>query len=281
MMKQKRPTRSGPMLPVDPEVALNKLRVLLDKVPYLKGQTASSPEFRAWEGDVKIALSKYYGADSEEYARFESIWFTPGSYYPGQPKSEFVQALDRGLEQARLFLTSRLEDWQSQTLVSKPAEISTVNPKDVFVVHGHDHGIKETVARFLSKLRLNPIILHEQPDQGRTIIEKFEKYADVSFAIAVFSGDDLGIAKREIPENQSIDRLVRPRARQNVVLEFGYFVGRLGRKNVAAIVENGVETPSDYSGVLYIPFDDADGWRLRLVKELKAAGLDVDANAAF
>jgi predicted nucleotide-binding protein len=280
-MKQKKPTRSGPLSSVAPGVALNKLQTLLDKITDIKGQTASSPEFRAWEGDVRITLSKFYGTDSEEYARFESIWFTPGSYYPGQPKSELVQALERGLEQARLFLVSRLEDWPSQSLARKHAESSAVNPKDVFVVHGHDHGVKETVARFLSKLGLNPIILHEQADEGRTIIEKFEKYADVSFAVAVFSGDDLGVAKREISENASVDRFVHPRARQNVVFEFGYFVGTLGRKNVVAIVESGVETPSDYSGVLYIPFDAADGWRLRLVKELKAAGLEVDANAAF
>jgi len=58
-------------------------------------------------------------------------------------------------------------------------------------------------------------------------------------------------------------------------------MGALGRKNVRAIVEDGVETPSDYSGVLFIPFDAADGWRLKLVRELKSAGLDVDANAAF
>jgi predicted nucleotide-binding protein len=141
--------------------------------------------------------------------------------------------------------------------------------------------MKETVARFLSKLGLNPIILHEQADQGNTIIEKFEKHAGVSFAIAVFSGDDLGVARREISASKTIEQSVRPRARQNVVLEFGYFIGALGRKNVVAIVENGVETPSDYAGVLYIPFDAPDGWRLRLVKELKAAGLDVDANAAF
>jgi len=155
------------------------------------------------------------------------------------------------------------------------------NRKDVFVVHGHNHGVKETVARLLTKLGLNPIILHEQPDQGRTLIEKFEQHADVSFAIAVFSGDDLGTSKQDISPNRRMEEVVRPRARQNVVFEFGYFVGALGRKNVVAIVESGVETMSDYAGVLYIPFDAEDGWRLKLVKELKAAGLELDANAAF
>ena len=155
------------------------------------------------------------------------------------------------------------------------------NPKDVFVVHGHDHGMKEAIARFLSKAGLNPIILHEQADEGKTIIEKFEKHADVSFAVAIFSRDDLGVAIKDISKTEPIEKVLRPRARQNVVLEFGYFMGALGRKNVRAIVEEDVETPSDYSGVLFIPFDASDRWRLTLVRELKAAGLEVDANAIF
>ena len=186
------------------------------------------------------------------------------------------------LEEAHLFLVSRRKDWENQVSPSNVARRTVMaNPKDVFVVHGHDHGMKETVARFLSRAGLNPIILHERPDEGNTVIEKFEKHADVSFAIAIFSKDDLGMAKSEISGSKPIQESLRPRARQNVVLELGYFMGALGRKNVRAIVEDGVETPSDYSGVLFIPFDAADGWRLKLVRELKAAGLDVDANAAF
>jgi predicted nucleotide-binding protein len=192
------------------------------------------------------------------------------------------EAYQHGLAEARLFLDSRMKDWETQVPPSKAARRTVMaNPKDVFVVHGHDHGMKETIARFLAKAGLNPIILHEQPDEGRTIIEKFEKHADVSFAVAIFSKDDLGAAKSAISASTPVEALLRPRARQNVVLELGYFMGALGRKNVRAIVEDGVETPSDYSGVLFIPFDTADGWRLKLVRELKAAGLDVDANAAF
>jgi predicted nucleotide-binding protein len=276
------PRQRKPEIPlsVEPDVARNKLASLLESIPQFRGQTASFPAFQAWESDVRIALSKFYGPDSEEFARFKSIWFTPGVGYPGQPDSEYVEALHKGLEQARLFLLSRIEDWPAQRQVPRTVNRPTASTRDVFIVHGHDHGIKETVARFLSKLNLSPIILHEQADEGSTIIEKFEKYADVRFAVAIFSGDDLGVAKRDVSGDVSMKSL-RPRGRQNVVFEFGYFVGTLGRKNVVAIVENGVETPSDYAGVLYVPFDAADGWRLRLVKELKAAGFDIDANAVF
>jgi predicted nucleotide-binding protein len=274
------PKRSGPLETVDPALALRDLTSLLETANQLAGKR-SSPEFRAWHGDVGVALSRFYGSDSEEYARFGRIWFHPSVSYRGQPTREWEEAYEKGLVEARLLLESRKKDWERPTPSKLVRRTVVANPKDVFVVHGHDHGMKETVARFLSKAGLNPIILHEQPDGGKTIIEKFETHAEVSFAVAIFSRDDLGAAMSEISTSKPIEEQLRPRARQNVVLELGYFMGALGRKNVRAIIEDGVETPSDYSGVLFIPFDAAHGWRLKLVRELKAAGLDVDANAAF
>jgi predicted nucleotide-binding protein len=276
--KRVQPTRSGPTAVANPEVAYKEFTSLLDRAAHLK---RSSPEFSAWHSDVMIALSRFYGTDSEEYSRFGAIHFSLIFYSTETPDSDFEEAFQDGLAQARLFLESRKKDWEVQItsrIVRRPV---VANPKNVFVVHGHDHGMKETIARFLSKTGLNPIILHEQADEGRTVIEKFEQHADVSFAVAIFSKDDLAVARSALSAGTPVESLLQPRARQNVVLELGYFMGALGRKNVRAIVEDGVETPSDYSGVLYIPFDAADGWRIKLVKELKAAGLDVDANAAF
>jgi len=151
---------------------------------------------------------------------------------------------------------------------------STSNSRSVFVVHGHDDGMKEAVARYLSKLGLDPVILHEQPNKGRTIIEKFEELADVAFAVVLFTGDDVGypIAK---PDE------ARPRARQNVVLELGFFLGALGREHVCVLYRDGVEVPSDYSGVLYEQLDDRGAWRMKLALEMKAAGLYVDLNKAI
>jgi predicted nucleotide-binding protein len=276
--KKVQPTRSGPIGDANPELALREFTSLLERAGEIQG---SGPEFRAWHTDVIIALSRFYGSDSEEYSRFNGIRFSLSFFSTGTPESDFEEAFQDGLAQARLFLESRKKDWERQIPSKLTRRVVMANPKDVFVVHGHDHGMKETVARFLSRVGLNPIILHEQADEGRTIIEKFEKNAEVSFAVAIFSRDDLAIARKDISESKPIEESLRPRARQNVVLELGYFMGALGRKNVRAIVEEGVETPTDYSGVLFIPYDAADGWRLKLLRELKAAGLDVDANAAF
>jgi predicted nucleotide-binding protein len=140
-------------------------------------------------------------------------------------------------------------------------------------VHGRNEARKEAVARFLEKLALTPVILHEQANRGRTIIEKFEAHADVDFAVVILTGDDVGY-RNATPDDAS------PRARQNVVFELGYFLGRLGRDRVCALYESGVELPSDYEGIVYIPMHDAHGWQLLLAREIKASGLDIDLNLA-
>ena len=141
----------------------------------------------------------------------------------------------------------------------------------VFIIHGHDVAALEAVARCLENLGLEPIILHEQANRGRAIIEKFEDYADVAFAVVLLTADDLG--KRKDEESGH-----KPRARQNVILEPGFFLGKLVRERVCPFVKGDVETPSDYDGVLYTKLDEAGAWRMKLVQELKAVGFDVDAN---
>lgn len=140
----------------------------------------------------------------------------------------------------------------------------------VFIVHGRANEIKETTARFLGKLEINPIILHEKPDKGRTIIEKFEDHsAEARFAVILLTPDDLGRLASE-PETS-----LKPRARQNVIFEMGYFIGSLGRGKVCALY-HGVEQPSDLHGVIYIPIDEAGAWKTHLAKELKEAGIKAD-----
>lgn len=146
------------------------------------------------------------------------------------------------------------------------------NTKKVFIVHGHDNALKNAVARLLSRVGLDPIILHEQPNKGRTIIEKFFDHSDVGFALVLLTPDDRGGSVKEPPENYSL------RARQNVILELGFFLGRLGRARVAVIYVDGVDVPSDYKGVLFLPYDDAGSWETPLVKEIREAGIDVDLN---
>jgi len=144
---------------------------------------------------------------------------------------------------------------------------------DVFIVHGHDDGRKETVARFVQDVTgKRPFIFHEQPSGGETIIEKLERLGSTAaFAVIIATGDDVGRAK-----NGGADR---PRARQNVVLELGYFFGVLGRRNVALLFEPDVERPSDTDGIVHIPLDAGAQWRITLTNELEGAGFEVDRTA--
>ena len=155
-----------------------------------------------------------------------------------------------------------------ETSLEKSAA-SKENKRKAFIVHGHDEGAHESVARFLERLGLEAVILHEQANQGRTIIEKVEAHGDVGFAVVLLTPDDEGAKKGELP---------KPRARQNVIMELGYFVGLLGRKHVCALTRGDIEIPSDFGGVVYEQFDAAGGWKQALGRELHAAGFDIDWN---
>ncbi len=161
-------------------------------------------------------------------------------------------------------------------IISHTPPVTAAKPSnEIFIVYGHDGQIKAEVARTLEKLSLTPIILHEQANSGKTIIEKFEYNADrAGFAIIILTADDMGYAKNK-------DDNAKPRARQNVILELGYFTGKLGRDRVFMLYDKAVELPSDYHGVGYTPLDDAGAWKMGLCKELKNAGYNVDANKLF
>lgn len=164
------------------------------------------------------------------------------------------------------------EDLKRGLAGNKP--MATAQGNDVFVVHGRDEAAKEAVARFIEKLALRAIILHERPNAGRTIMEKFEDYSDVGFAVVLLTPDDVGA-----PQDRRNE--VKPRARQNVIFELGYFVGKLGRNRVCALYKEDVEIPSDYHGVLYVPMDSGGAWRMGLAREIKHAGIEIDLDDAL
>lgn len=147
--------------------------------------------------------------------------------------------------------------------------LMTTNQQSVFVVHGHDGEARESVARFVERLGLRAVILHEQANRGQTIIEKLEEHAAVPYAVVLLTPDDVGASQADAAHLQ-------PRARQNVLLELGFFIGKLGRRNVCALHKTGIEMPSDFQGVLYLEMDSGGAWRNRLAREMKAAGLTVD-----
>lgn len=151
-------------------------------------------------------------------------------------------------------------------------ECDDKNNKKVFIVHGHDNEAKQELARVLEKSGFEAIILHEQPNSGKTIIEKIEKYTDVGYAIILYTECDKGRSKDEPVEKES------SRARQNVVFEHGYLIAKLGRDHVCALIKGDVETPGDISGVVYINMDESGAWKMSLAKDMQDVGLPVDMN---
>ena len=201
-------------------------------------------------------------------------------YMGGTPIGEIIADFDRNkkksiqlLNAAVSVLNERMEDLVD-TPRQLPVAVQSVPKQDssnrkVFIVHGQDEGAKQAVARQLERSACVPVILHEQPNGGKTIIEKFEHNADVGFAVVLLTPDDI------VTDQQG--KLAK-RARQNVILELGYFVGRLGRSKVMAIKKGDVDLPSDIHGVVWVEMDEYDGWKVKLAKELKSAGYPIDLN---
>lgn len=254
-----------------------RIQELIDQIDVLVSIRRGLPEFTKWHRDTRVALENIFSDIPERVGEFTAISYSLGLSTSSTPESAYQAAYTRGLRRAEAILQSMVDEieeyWEEDdhtgaTEHEDQATLVTMT-NNVFVVHGHDHGTKETIARFLESIDLSPIILHEQPDQGRTIIEKFEEYAQVSYAVVLLTPDDVGGLNK--------DELTL-RARQNVILELGFFLGQLGRGKVAALVKGDVDIPTDYSGVLYIPIDDNYGWQMRLARELRSAGLAVDLN---
>lgn len=160
----------------------------------------------------------------------------------------------------------------SQPIIAIAPPIAVPQNNKVFIVHGHDDAVRESVARFLENLGLTAIVLHEQVNANLTVIEKLERNSDVSFAVVLLTPDDVG-GKKESSSN------LTPRARQNVLIELGYFVGKLGRSNVCALRLGDTEIPSDFSGVIYTDIDKAGAWKTKLAQELVGAKFTIKLEA--
>jgi predicted nucleotide-binding protein len=179
--------------------------------------------------------------------------------------NQYITKLESILE--RLELYAEPDGSRSAAAVQ---EASAPDSSRIFIVHGHDGAPKAEVARFIERLGFEAIILHERPNKGRTLITKFrEEASDAGFAVVLMTPDDLGKAEMATDLN--------PRARQNVVFELGFFIGKLGPERVAALVKGDIERPSDFDGVVYISLD-RDDWQTALGRELDGAGYRIDWN---
>jgi predicted nucleotide-binding protein len=252
---------------------------LLDRAAAISDETsldACSGDYTTWSEYNEALLRRSFDSaePAKEYASSFSVAvgrstaLSLRSRYLAEDISTKVRRLRSVQSRLGLFV---LHPNATAPSIQPPPDPSVMGD-DVFIVHGHDGETKVTVARFLEKLlNREPVILHEQPDRGRTIIEKFEDHAaQAACAIVLLTGDDIGGVKGGSSQ---------PRGRQNVVLELGFFLGKLGRERVLILHESEVELPSDLSGVLYIALDAAGAWRNAVAREMQAVGLAVELKA--
>ena len=249
--------------------AVERLKKALDAIPELELLQLDSLEVQKWKRGTQGIIAETFGARSPHIRDFTDSTYRTLDYVVGCDLEPMASILKSMLEEIEEYW----EDKDRTPPSSRTKRREQSSPKEIFVIHGRDNEAKETVARFLENLSLAPVILHEQANLGRTIIEKFEQHAQVGFAVALLTPDDVGALKGD-------EKNLKPRARQNVVFELGYFLGLLGRERVCALTKGNVEIPSDYDGVVYISLDDG-GWKMKLIKELKNVGFDVDANKAL
>lgn len=264
--------------------ALQKLNNLLDELSVLPDfiYNGDNSKFDKWYRKAGRYIEEIFSNENGQSTEFSEIKFTYRHLIITDEtdfKNDSNEAHYKGRRNAETLLESfieEVEEWKDDntTITDTFAQTAQINTSNkVFIVHGHDNGAKQEVARFLEKLGLEPIILHEQASAQQTIIEKIESYAgQVGFGVVLYTACDIGGKNKDT---------LQSRARQNVVFEHGYLIGLLGRNRVCPLVKGSIETPGDISGIVYTSMDEAGSWHLPLAKELRAAGYIIDPSKLF
>jgi predicted nucleotide-binding protein len=277
MAKPRSRAPAGPTL--QPAQALAVLTASLDAARKMAAPRISQEKFDSWAAVAHQNLKGAFGEESSPAQEFYGIM--SGTYPIGiivsdgyHDNTDYDQERGRALNRAIPLLDACIENLKILHPASLPPLVGPSKAsREVFIVHGHDETLKLEAARFVDGLGLKVVILSEQANRGRTVIEKFEAHAgSAGFAIVLLTPDDFGGAASSASES-------RPRARQNVILELGYFIGKLGRAHVCALYKGNLELPSDIDGFAYVKHEGH--WKLELAKELKAVWPEVDMNKAL
>ncbi|MGE7948312.1 TIR domain-containing protein [Lysinibacillus sp. NPDC093688] len=249
---------------------------LIEEMQNMEYQSGSS-NLSDFLATGEVILTKIFSQNSSHTEKFKKVKFTPGMIALGADNtSTYISSFQRGKTSMISVLNGAVKEIELEeeffpSTPSLPLDTEVAEPtksNKVFIVHGHDVGLKNEVARFVEKLGFEAVILHEQVSKGKTIIEKIEEYSEVGFAIILYTPCDEGKAKSSEHFNS--------RARQNVVFEHGYFTAKLGRNNVVALHKGeNLELPNDISGVVYVKYEDGT-WKTQIADEMDASGYQIN-----
>lgn len=225
-------------------------------------------EYVAWKTKVENLIVSLFGKSSPLFETYKKGDSVPVIGY-GPDKFETAQGLILGS------LSAAIDILKFEPKGKENEKRIFGGNNRVFVVHGHDEKLKNQLEIFLTEIGLDPVVLHRKPNEGLTIIEKFEKHSDVGYAFILLTADDVSYSASEDSMSDSA-RKKEMRARPNVIFEFGYFVGKLGRKRVCCLYKKGVSLPTDVSGMIYKEIiDNVEEAAFAILKDLKAAGYNI------
>lgn len=237
-----------------------------------------SNNFSKWDAFNSELLKRIFTTD--EMANEYDVWGAMSVVMREPSLGEKIAKVHKRLDDKIHRIDSIIERLEliplnaTQQTVAPSQHSSSVraNTKKVFVVHGHDEIAKTNLEVFLHEIGLEPIVLHRQADEGMTIIEKFEKHSDVGYAFILLTPDEIAYLASD-EAKPDIDRSKEFRARPNVIFEFGYFVGKLGRSRVCCLYTGSVSLPSDVSGMIYKSYEKSiEEVAYSVIKDLKASG---------
>lgn len=248
---------------------------LIEEMQNMEYQSSSS-NLSDYLATGEVTLNKIFSQSSPHTEKFKKVKFTPSmSALRADNTDSYIRSFQRGKTSMISVLNGAKKEIELEelfpptpTLPLDTEVVESTKSNKVFIVHGHDDGLKNEVARFVEKLGLEAVILHEQANAGNTIIEKIERNSDVGFAIVLYTPCDEGKPK-------SSEQL-RNRARQNVIFEHGFFIAKLGRANVVALHKGeDLELPNDISGVVYVKYESGS-WKIQLADEMDASGYEIN-----
>lgn len=253
-------------MPSEQQSVFQLKRIIKEVRAYPAGEWRKVEVFEKWVGEMNLAIRTLQSKQGSRFSgitqfRFDSL------HYSGSRKT----INDRGY-QAILIHLELIESVMDQPdKRSGDRSVSGASPSGkpkIFLVHGRDETAKAQTEAMIFRLGMEPVVLHRQANIGQTIVEKFEKHSNVDFAVVLLTPDDVGA----LYDKQNLD--LKPRARQNVIFELGFFYGKLGRERVCCIMKSGLEKPSDIDGIVYLVYSgNVDSVELELQRELRQLGL--------
>lgn len=274
-------------LAVSREDAKQRLQDRIDKGMELKVKQVNTREtfdelsnaYSKWDSFNSELLRRVFTTD--EAGKEYDFWgvMSIGMYESslGEKIADVYKNIDKKIHRLDSII-ERLELIPLAAGASAPEQLQAApvsKGKKVFVVHGHDDAAKTNLEVFLHEVGLEPVVLHRQADQGLTVIEKFEKHSDVGYAFILLTPDEVAYLASDAQKPES-ERKVEWRARPNVIFEFGYFVGKLGRSRVCCLYTGNVSLPSDVNGMIYKRYEKSiEEVGYSIIKDLKAAGYGV------